>query len=64
VEDDLNILKREDDLNILENERRPQYFCKRKSTSIFFPMEDNLNFLESGRRPQIFAIWNNLNVGK
>ena len=35
----------EDDLNIFENGRRPQFFRKWKTTSIFLKMEDDLNFL-------------------
>ena len=36
----------------LANERRPQFFCKWKTTSIFLKMEDDLNFLENGSQPQ------------
>jgi hypothetical protein len=39
----------EDDQNILTNRRRPQYFCKGKTTRIFWQMEDNLNMLAKGR---------------
>ena len=58
----------EDDLNIFENGRRPQFFGKRKTTSIFLKMEDNLkkimqpktiksknnNIFENGRLHKFF----------
>ena len=42
------------DLNNFENGRRPQYFWKCKTTSIFLKMEDDLNIFENVRRPQYF----------
>ena len=45
--------KMEDNLNILANDRRPQYFCKRKTTSIVWKMEDDLN---------IWQVEDNLNI--
>ena len=44
----------EDDLNFLANGRRPQFFGKWKTTSIFWEMEDNLSFLEIGRQTNFF----------
>jgi hypothetical protein len=37
--------------------RRPQYFGKWKTTSIFWQMEDNLNIWVNGRRPHDFGKW-------
>jgi hypothetical protein len=54
----------EDDHNILENGGPPQYFEKRKTTTIFWQMEDDLKTLANwrqhilflnGRRPQWFC---------
>jgi hypothetical protein len=39
----LSKLYMEDDNNLFPNGRRPQYFCKQKTTSISWQMEDNLN---------------------
>jgi hypothetical protein len=56
----------EDDLNFVPNGRRPQYFGKWKTTSIFrqmeddpifWEMEDNLNILADGRWLQYFGKW-------
>ena len=37
----------EDDLNFFRNGRRPKFFGKLKTTSIFGEMEDDLNFFEN-----------------
>ena len=49
MEDDLNFFQMEDNLYILENERRPLYFGKWKTTSICWQMEDDLNILANGK---------------
>ena len=53
--DNLNVFLMEDDLTILSNERRPQYFVQRKTTSIFLP---------NGRRPQYFGKWKTTSVSE
>ena len=45
LEDELNGWQMEDDLNFLPNGRRPPFFGKWKTTSIFWQIEDNLNHL-------------------
>ena len=47
----------EEDLNFIPNGRQPQYFGKRKTTSIFLQVEDNLNIVTNERRPQLFGKW-------
>ena len=54
MEDDLNFTKTEDDLNFFINGRRPQFFQKWKTTSIFGEREDNLKFWENGRQSKYF----------
>jgi hypothetical protein len=63
MEDNINTLQMENDLNMLRNirkpcffpiGRRPQYFAKWKTTSIFWHMEDDLNILESGTKTSLF----------
>ena len=49
------VSKLEDDLIFLANGRRPQFFGKWKTTSIFWQMEDDLNFLVHGRQPSLFG---------
>ena len=52
----------EDNLNIFENGRRPQYFWKLKTTSIFLKMEDNLNIFENGTWPQYLKKWKTTSI--
>ena len=39
----------EEDYSILANGKRPTFFFKWKTTSIFLPMEDDLNIFANGR---------------
>ena len=53
-------LNMEDGLNIFLKGRLPQYFGKRKKTSMFFQLEHNLNFLlgkASLASPSLFWAW-------
>ena len=52
----------EDRLNTLANGRRPYYFGKWKTTSIFWQMEDDIN----GRQTHCFQLEDDLNflIGK
>jgi hypothetical protein len=52
----------EDDLNSFAKGRRPQYFGKWKTTSIFWQMEDNLNILTNGRRTKYFGKWKTTSI--
>ena len=61
----------EEDLNILANGRRPQYFGKWKTTSIFWQMEDVINFWQmeddiNGRQNYCFQLEDDINflIGK
>ena len=50
MEDDLHYLANwNDDLNFKVNGRRPQFVCKRETTSICWQREDNLNLLATGK---------------
>ena len=51
----MSLNKLEDNLNCLVNGRRPQFFGKWKTTSIFLYIEDKLKFLANGRQLQLFA---------
>jgi hypothetical protein len=44
----------EDDNNLFPNGRRPHYFGKWKTTSMFWQMEDNLKNVVNKRRPKLF----------
>jgi hypothetical protein len=50
------------DKSIFRKKRRPHYFGKLKTTSIFWQMEDNLNILVNGRRPQYFGKWKTTSI--
>jgi hypothetical protein len=50
----MSLNKLEDDLNCLVNGRRPQFFGKWKTTSIFLYIENKLKFLANGRQLQLF----------
>ena len=50
----------EDNLNIIENGRRPQYFWKWKTTSIFLKIEDDLDIFENGIWSNIFQMQDDL----
>jgi hypothetical protein len=52
----------EDDHNFVPNARRPQYFGKWKTTSVFWQMEDDFNILANGRRPQYFGKWKTTSI--
>ena len=58
----------EEDLNILANGRRPNYFGKWKTTSIFCQIEDSLNILVVKRQwnttPIFCQIEDNINFWK
>jgi hypothetical protein len=56
MEDNLYFFQMEDILNFLVNKRRPQYFGKWKTTSIFWQMEDDIN----GRQTH----WKTTSIGK
>ena len=51
----MSLNKLEDNLNCLVNGRRPQFFGKWKTTSIFLYIEDELEFLPNGRQLQLFG---------
>jgi hypothetical protein len=51
----MSLNKLKDDLHFLVNGRRPQFFGKWKTTSIFLYIEDKLKFLANGRQSQLFA---------
>ena len=50
----MSLNKLEDNLNCLVNGRRPQFFGKWKTTSIFLYIENKLNFFANGRQLQLF----------
>ena len=53
----------EDDLNYLENGRRPQFFGKWKTTSIFLENGIQPQFrTQIGRRPQLFGKWKTTSI--
>ena len=61
----MNLNKLEDDLNFLVNGRRPHFFGKWKTTSIFGEMKEDLNLLENGGEPHLFGKCNwNLGNGR
>ena len=51
----MSLNKLEDNLNFLVNGRRPQFFGKWKTTSIFLYIEDELKFLANGRQLHLFV---------
>jgi hypothetical protein len=51
----------EDDINFSGNGRRPQFFMKWKTTSIFQEMEDDLKF-RIWKRTSIFRIWKRTSI--